>query len=439
MRRSWMWLSLIAVCHAAFARAQSIPVVDLPSATAKSAETFGAIINVRELPQGKLLVDDGKNYIVKLLTPGLATERIVLDSSKSAANAYGNFPLPLISYIGDSTLFASPRGVLVLDPTGAVARVVALPQPKFAGQLRRAVYADDKGRLVFMASSPVTRVPAAGIAPTLSDSAPLLRVDFAARTTDTVAWVARPYTRIDAWNVDHAGELSFWLPDPLRSIDEWTILNDGSIAMVRGHDYRVDWLRSDGKKESSPKLAFDWRQMTEADKTTLIDTVQSQWISAARNKSLLIGPEHSPTPWPRTALSGSDDPAAPLHPSFDTTKAVPTVQLNNVHVLARMPDRPRADDVYDYYAPIRAGAALADMDNRLWILPTLSKQSRAGELVYDVVSTKSELLERVRVPQGRYIVGFGRDGVVYLAVGSLTGGGFTLERSKLPASPGRSR
>ena len=105
--------------------------------------------------------------------------------------------------------------------------------------------------------------------------------------------------------------MSFWLPDPLKAIDDWTILSDGSIAMVRGHDYRVDWLRSDGTRTSSPKLPFDWKQMTEMEKARLIDTVEAQRIAAARNGSLLIGPEHQPTPWPRKVLSGSEDPDAP--------------------------------------------------------------------------------------------------------------------------------
>ena len=433
MHRGSRFVSAVLLCGGAVSvHAQSVPVVDLPAASAKSAETFGAIINVRELPQGKVLVSDGKNYVVKLLSATLATERVVLDSAKEAANTYGNFPLPVIAYTGDSTLFVSPRGVLLIDPGGNVTRVIALPQPNFWAQLRRAVYADDKGRLAFMAASPVTRLPAAGVVPIVSDSAPVLRVDFAARTTDTVAWVARPYTRVDTWNPRVSGELTFWLPNPLQAVDDWTVLSDGSIAMVRGHDYRVDWLRSNGTKESSPKLPFDWKQMTDADKVSLIDSVQAQWVNAARANSLLIGLEHSPTPWPRAALSGSTDPAAPTHPSFDTTKAVPTLILNNARVLARLPDRPRPDDVYDYYAPIRTGGALADLDNRLWILPTLSKQSKAGELVYDVVSSQGKMLERVRVPLGRYVVGFGRGGAVYMAVGSLSGGGFTLEVTRLP-------
>lgn len=411
----------------------SIPVVSLPGATVKSADKFGMIMNVRELPGGKLLVDDGKNRLVKLLTPELATDRIVLDSSLAVANTYGNFPLPLVTYVGDSTLFASPNkahGVLVLDPSGDLTRALAMPRPGQPAEMRRAA-ADNRGRIIWMAFAPVIRKPAPGVPPAISDSAPLVRADLVARTTDTVAYVARPMARLDVWNT-RQNELSFWTPDPLKSIDEWAVLTDGSIAIVRGHDFRVDFLRPDGTKESTPKLPFDWKQLSDEDKQKLIDTVQATWRAQAANNTLIVTAERSPTPWPRSALSGTDDPSAPKHPSFDTTKAVRTEALLEGSALVRIPDKPPIEDVFDYYPPIRTGGVLADMDDRLWILPTISKQSKAGELVYDVVSSKGDMVERVRVPLGRYIVGFGRDGVVYMAVGN-TRDGFTIERSQLPS------
>ncbi len=412
----------------------SVPVVTLPAATVRSADTFGMIMNVRELPGGRLLVDDGKRRTVKLLAPTLATDRIVLDSSLTAANGYGNFPLPLIPYLGDSTLFPSPnkaRGVLVIDPDGNVTRALAMPRTSDAALLRRAS-ADNLGRVVFMAFAPVTREPGPGAPPAISDSAPLLRADFAARTTDTIAFVARPMARVDVWN-SRQDQLSFWLSDPLKSIDEWAILSDGSLALVRGHDYHIDWLRSDGTKESSPKMPFDWKPLSDDDKQRLVDTVQAAWREQAASNTLITTAERSPTPWPRRVLSGTDDPAAPRRPSFDTTSAPRTEALLVGSVLARIPDKPAIENVFDYYPPMRTGAAIADLDNRLWILPTLSKQSQAGELVYDVIGARGELVERVRVPSGRYIIGFGRDGVVYLAVGS-TRDGFTIERSRLPSA-----
>ena len=37
-----------------------------------------------------------------------------------------------------------------------------------------------------------------------------------------------------------------------------------------------------------------------------------------------------------------------------------------------------------------------------------------GGLIYDVVNRKGEIVERVRLPKGRALVGVGPDGVVYM-------------------------
>ena len=89
-----------------------------------------------------------------------------------------------------------------------------------------------------------------------------------------------------------------------------------------------------------------------------------------------------------------------------------------------------ADKIADYYPPLRSGAAMADRDGNLWLLPTTSSQSRQGELVYDVVNAGGQLFQRVRVPLGRLIVGFGQGGVVYMTSGDRAAG-YTLERTKL--------
>jgi hypothetical protein len=89
------------------------------------------------------------------------------------------------------------------------------------------------------------------------------------------------------------------------------------------------------------------------------------------------------------------------------------------------------NQIADYYPPIRAGATIPDLDGHLWILPTTSAQSQRGELVYDVVNAKGELFQRVRMPAGRSIVGFGKGGVVYMISGDKSNG-FHLERTGLP-------
>ena len=87
-------------------------------------------------------------------------------------------------------------------------------------------------------------------------------------------------------------------------------------------------------------------------------------------------------------------------------------------------------EISDYYPAIRPNAARADLDGNLWILTTTSAQSNAGELIYDVVNNKGELYQRVRMPQGRSIAGFGHNGIVFLMHRDADLGWF-LERTKI--------
>ena len=82
----------------------------------------------------------------------------------------------------------------------------------------------------------------------------------------------------------------------------------------------------------------------------------------------------------------------------------------------------------DYKPAFFAGAVRADMDGNLWIR-TIPTQKIEGGPVYDVVNRKGELVERVQVPAGRTIVGFGPGGAVYLA--GREGDRFILERARV--------
>ena len=68
-----------------------------------------------------------------------------------------------------------------------------------------------------------------------------------------------------------------------------------------------------------------------------------------------------------------------------------------------------------YEPPISPGSARADLDNNLWIVPRTVIGGGTGGLIYDVVNRQGEIVKRVRLPKGRALVGFGPDGVVYMA------------------------
>jgi hypothetical protein len=79
---------------------------------------------------------------------------------------------------------------------------------------------------------------------------------------------------------------------------------------------------------------------------------------------------------------------------------------------------------------------MPDLDGDLWVLTTTTAQSLHGELVYDVLNPTRGLFERVRMPVGRSVAGFGKGGVVYLQTGDRASG-FYLERVKLEPAPAK--
>jgi hypothetical protein len=67
----------------------------------------------------------------------------------------------------------------------------------------------------------------------------------------------------------------------------------------------------------------------------------------------------------------------------------------------------------DYKPAFTPGSTRADADGNLWVRTSQNVNTRP---VYDVINRKGELIDRVQLPQNRVLVGFGANGVVYLAV-----------------------
>lgn len=79
----------------------------------------------------------------------------------------------------------------------------------------------------------------------------------------------------------------------------------------------------------------------------------------------------------------------------------------------------------DYAPAFMAGSARGDVDGNLWV--RTSKVVNGGSM-YDVINGKGELIDRVLVPAGRVIAGFGH-AVVYMGV--RDGAGVRLEVAKM--------
>ena len=291
------------------------------------------------------------------------------------------------------------------------------------------------------------------------DSVPIVRVNFDTRKADTVTYVKVPKNET-AMTRGEDGSMRFTTKiNPLPQADDWALLSDGTIAVVRVLDFHVDYYTVDGKHEASPRLPFDWKRISDEDKTKMVDSLK---IIAKQAQD-------------RMAQSGGGNNQFRMNIEVTSPEKLP-----------------------DYYPPVRAGASLADFEGNLWILPSTSNLSaqlaqqfmqqqgggrggfggpggppggggfggrggaadsagrgRAGAdsagrgarapgdttgrggrggrggmpdglaqfmpgansppLVYDVVSRKGETLHRVQLPAGRQLVGFGPNGTIYMA------------------------
>jgi len=285
------------------------------------------------------------------------------------------------------------------------------------------------------------------------DSVPIVRVDFDTRAADTVTFVKVPKNETQMTRGEDGGTRLTIRINPMPQADDWALLADGTVAVIRVLDYHVDYYRPDGSHVASDKLPFDWKRITDDDKVKLVDSLQTLAKAASQ----------------RAGGGGG------FRMNFEPIPA---------------------EKLPDYYPPVRQGSSIADRNGNLWVVPTTSSLSaqlaqqmggmmgggmmggmmggrggdrggaaggppgasgaraggppsgagtvgappvpadsarRAGggmppaalmgmmaaamnqpPLVYDVIDPAGTLVHRVKLPPGRQIAGFGPDGLIYL-------------------------
>jgi hypothetical protein len=130
-----------------------------------------------------------------------------------------------------------------------------------------------------------TKAPPRGVPwfPLPPDSAFIVALDMETRKIDTIGSYRIPKEDFTV-RVSPNGGWNFTTNiNPLPSTDEWAVLPDGSIAIVRGIDYRVDYRNPDGTWTSSPKIPFDWRSMSDSAKQQLVDSVRGAQMKSSRS------------------------------------------------------------------------------------------------------------------------------------------------------------
>ena len=435
-------LSAVPACLSA----QSLPPVrQLGPVTAVSKEPLSAVSTVRSVSGGRVLVNDIVGRRVVMFDSSLATATVVADTTSATAQAYGTRAGGLIPYRGDSTLFVDPASLsmLLIDPDGKIARVMSAPPD--VGFLVGGPFGnpgfDPAGRLVYRAP-PNFRGMVQRLSgrpedfPTPPDSAALVRFDLATRKLDTATFFKTPKINMQVGRSPDGGVRVQSMINPLPQGDDWAMLPDGTIALVRGRDFHIDWLSPDGKVTASPKIPFNWERLTDEGKVALLDSAKTAMEKARASGQFggdaaggpVIGFRNGPDGGgpggggrDGRRREGGDAPRTDVAtPAPNAQAGTITVQAGGTTVTAVGPGaggRPlemvSPSELPDYRPAFRPGSTRVDPDGNLWIRTNENIEARP---VYDVVNRKGELFDRVQIPANRALIGFGPGGAVYLAV-----------------------
>lgn len=393
---------ILSLASGSVATSQPVPVRLLgPVVRVSAPNELGSVSAIRILSDGRVIVNDIRRRQLLLFDSTLMKIGIIADSTGNLDVAYRSRSAGIIPYRSDSTLFVDPvaLGMLVIDPSAHVARVMAVPRPQDAmflvGGPSGSPMFDSAWRLVHRGTAspvvpkstfPVIQLP---IAP---DSAPLVRIDIPTRRLDTLTSyrVFKVESKID---LTASGAINVTTTiNPLQPVDDWAVSANGEIAILRGRDYHIDWVHPDGTTSSTSKIPFDWERMTDSSKRAVLDSSKVVFEKELKEAMPALA-----------AIGGRGNASVP-----------PGMGLVTM---------PEPTELPDYRPAFNAGAMHADLGGNLWIRTT--KVANGGS-VYDVVDRSGRLVDRILVPRGRVVVGFGAGDIVYTGV--LDGDGARLEK-----------
>jgi len=279
------------------------------------------VTTARALPGGRVLINDVFGHRVLLLDSTFTKITVVADSTSSTANAYGSRNGGLFAYRGDSTMFVDPASLsmLVIDPAGKIARVMSAPRPVdvpyLVGGPNGTPGFDAKGRIVYRGFAKNGSPPAGGPAdrgpismPSFPDSAPIIRVDLETRKVDTAAFFRINKPNLQIRQLENGGMSATSIINPIPTIDDWALLSDGTVAVVRGKDYHIDWTTSEGIRSSSAKIPYEWQRLDDSGKVALLDSARAAMKNAraTAQTQMTTSTGAGATPSPTSAAGGGN-------------------------------------------------------------------------------------------------------------------------------------
>jgi hypothetical protein len=255
--------TLLLVCIATGAGAQSAPTIKLKPAAAKIDAEFSSIVAVRELADGRALVADlTENKVVVVdFASGAVTQ---IGRSGQGPGEYQN-PRWFHRLGGDSTLLVEQRTsrwhLLAGD------KVVATLPPDnatYTALRRQALGSDGRGNVI--ATSSYADNQGASIPANGPDSSWIVRANRRTARIDTLGRVKAQKAEVRT-SRNARGEVTGVqiFMAPFSAPEQIGLFEDGWMAIARVEPYRVDWMTPDGKSTKGRAIPWPATKITEKD------------------------------------------------------------------------------------------------------------------------------------------------------------------------------
>jgi streptogramin lyase len=344
---------LVALCVVVGWQVESSPRRLAPVAL-EIANPFVHVSGIGELPDGRLIVTDATSPAIHLLDPKTGAA----ESVGTPGAGQGQYVQPGGVYSGpEGTLLILDRGlkrVLIVSPAGVVSGSysIAIKGVTSASDADVDFERLDGSRLSYFAEQPdLSLIGGGGSAAQTVD---LVRFNAATQTRTTVTALRIPQTQTMP-----GGDNVILSRQVIGSpADGFGVAPDGRVAVVRAQPYRVEWHTPSGLVTEGPVIDYQPVPMAEADKEAFREQAGSASVG-------MVG---------REQVSGG----------FGL----------------------RFADVKPAFAPNDIAVSPA---GRVWVMR--SKPFDAATVVYDVFDERGRRVDRVALPAGSRVVGFGRQSV----------------------------
>lgn len=379
--RQWNAFARVGTAASALALALALPPsaaplaaqeVALGAAAAVHPASFSVVNSVRERGDGSILVADPLSRVLVVLSPDLARADTI-GRLGGGPREYRQ-PDAVWALPGDSTLLVDLGNarLTTIDPTNTFVHTRPISMgdggDRMPPTLALPSSADGLGGIYFTAMPAMTPQGP-------SDSVAVLRLPHGAEGPEqvtrvkTTSFTSQTTGSADNQNVNIA-------PIPLSATDVWAAGPDGSVAIARAGEVRVDWLAPDGSLTRGETLDLPAVAIRRAER--------EEWNEDRTSNGGGIGIEMTVENGARSmrmsrgGMGGEPDLDAMTWP--------------------------------DQKAPWVASSGAVDALGRFWVRRSLPAGERG---LYDVFTRADGHVGSVRFPEDRRLVGFG-DGSLYV-------------------------